>query len=257
MELDGRLTTKQKCRIHHLGLAQREVLVIQSIFRIEPKLNDQYTFGESTPSDPADILFVDADNPESIKAWEKHASQYPAAVPILVSGSDIDTGGATLLKRPLAFRKFVQILDAITSTNSSRGAQHAPSGALRVLVVDDSFPARQFMKLKLDEVAGKNIELSVDFAENGEKTLEAVGSADYDLIFLDVIMPGMNGYEICEKIRPRTGARIAMLTGQTLKADQARGKAAGCDHYISKPPRDTELADIMKLAWHTRVRNAS
>lgn len=105
MELDGRLTTKQKCRIHHLGLAQREVLVIQSIFRIEPKLNEQYVFGESTSEDPADILFVDADNPDSMTAWEEHARRYPAAVPIRVSSNP---GQGTLFQLTLPLSAAIQ-----------------------------------------------------------------------------------------------------------------------------------------------------
>lgn len=254
MALDSRQTTKSKCRIFHIGLDDREALVIQSIFRIEPKLNEKYVYGESEDGDPPDILFLNADDSETMVQWSSLVDEHPHIVPILVTDQPDEQGGnATVIERPLAFRKFMQILNAITSSQQSASVDASPEKpSLNVLVVDDSFPARQFMKMKLEEISADIANLTIDFAENGQQALDAANEKDYDLAFLDVVMPGMDGYEICQKIKNKSDTRVAMLTGQTMKADQARGRKAGCDHYVAKPPRDNEIRDVVQITSFTK-----
>ena len=63
----------------------------------------------------------------------------------------------------------------------------------------------------------------------------------YDLVFLDVVMPGMDGYEICRKLKEEKPLKIAMLTGKSAVLNRARAKHAGCDFFLAKPPSDDDL----------------
>lgn len=69
-------------------------------------------------------------------------------------------------------------------------------------------------------------------------------------MFLDVIMPGMDGYELCRKLKNRDNSFVAMLTGQSTKIDRVRADLAGCDDYLTKPPVDMEIKKVLD-----RVKN--
>lgn len=251
MALDSRQTTKSHSRIFHIGLEPREVLVIKSMFRIAPELNDNFVFGEPTEEDQVDLLFVNADDPVTLADWEKLHAQRPDCVGIMVSGDKTFTPVATkVIQRPLMFKKFVELLALITSDDDHETVKVAGGKSLNVLVVDDSFPARQFMKFKLKEIAKELSSLEIDFAENGEKAMAMAKEKHYDIVFLDVIMPGMDGYELCRKLKSNDNSYIAMLTGQKTKIDRVRADYAGCDDYLMKPPVDEEIMKVLEKAKH-------
>lgn len=243
-------TTKTHARIHHLGLDPRDTLVIESLFRQNPQLAEHYVYGPAQPGDPVDLVFVNADNPAALAdlAVLRHAQ--PGIAAILVTEQPRGTSDAPCLRRPLNFRDSIAILDLITSTGPAR-QPHLPASSaaneLRILVVDDSFPARQFMKFKLEELAANSLSVQVDFADSGEKALRSVMDTPYDLVFLDVVMPGLDGYETCERIKRIRPVRVAMLTGQSSPVDFTRGRAAGCDNYLPKPPNDIDLRSVLRL----------
>lgn len=113
----------------------------------------------------------------------------------------------------------------------------------RFLVVDDSLPVRIQMKEAL-----KGFAKTIDFAHSGEDALFLIDNCKYDVIFLDVIMPGKDGYEVCRYIRSHTMQRqtpVIMLTGNSSPADRVKGKLAGCDTYLIKPVRASVLAEII------------
>lgn len=251
MALDSRQTTKSHSRIFHIGLEPREVLVIKSMFRIAPELNDRFVFGEPTADDQADLVFINADDEESMKNWQALHQQRPACVGIMVATDTSATpSSGKSIKRPLMFKKFVELLELITSDSEHQTVNGAAGKTLDVLVVDDSFPARQFMKFKLQEIAKGFANLEIDFAENGEKAMEMAAGKHYDVVFLDVIMPGMDGYELCRKLKNKDNSFIAMLTGQSTKIDRVRADLAGCDDYLTKPPVDMEIKKVLD-----RVKN--
>lgn len=82
----------------------------------------------------------------------------------------------------------------------------------------------------------------VDFAETGELGLEKALSGQYDLILLDVMLPGINGFDICNQIRERSRDQaIIMLTAKSNDEDIIKGLSLGADDYISKPFSVTQL----------------
>lgn len=245
-------TVKTHTRIHHYGLTARDVLVVQSMFRIQGDLAERYVFGEASSSDLVDLVFVNADDHGALGAWERLRQQRPEVVAIMVSDHERRSLQHVWVQRPLDFRNFSSLLDAITSADinrpGTRGLPLAP-GVIRALVVDDSFPARQFIKLKLEELAVRNqMQLAIDFADSGERALEVVEGNDYDVVFLDVEMSGMDGFETCTRLKQvRPGLRVAMLTGKVHSTDFHRGRAAGCDNYLAKPPHDADLRTVLHL----------
>lgn len=242
-------TTRQRCRIAHLGLDTREVLVIESLFQMKPELATRFAFGEISAAEPADVVFVNGDSADALRQWDVLQQQNACVVPIMVTAGNGGFAGAQVLHRPLSFRHFEQILAAITATDDVQpvAGDSLDSAVLRILVVDDSFPARQFMKMKLEELAGEQLRVHVDFADSGEKALRCMHSQPYDLVFLDVIMPGMDGYEACALIKAVQPVRVAMLTSRSAPVDFTRGRASGCDNYLPKPPNDIDLRTVLRL----------
>ena len=248
MGIDSSQITKQRCRIFHIGLARSESLVIRSLFRLAPELNEKFVFGEPTDDDQVDLMFVNGDDVPSLKEWDALSKSRPEVVPILVVSEERSIPGMRMIKKPLAFKKFVQILELITSAESSvnlnAANQKLPSA--RVLVVDDSFPARQYMKFKLEELTKGLVNVTVDFAVSGEAAVAAVEKQTYDVAFLDVVLPGMDGYETCRKLRRVQKLRVVMLSGQKATLDKMQAKVAGSEEYLTKPPADSELRRIFE-----------
>ena len=97
----------------------------------------------------------------------------------------------------------------------------------RILIVDD-----ETINLKLLEEMLANREYSLSFAKNGKKALEVVSAARPDLILLDIMMPKMNGYEVCTKVRERYNLfelPVLMLTAKNQPADVSAGLEAGAN----------------------------
>lgn len=251
-------TTKPYCRVHHIGLDEREVLVVESLFTGNPELGARYVFGPAGPGDEVDLVFVNADDPEALQRFEQLQRQRPEVIAIMASGDERDFGPYRVIRKPLNLRNFVAILDAITSTDVRQIHGAVASGALRVLVVDDSLPARQYMRLKLEQIsAAAGIPLHVDLVESGEQALEVVRREAYDLAFLDVVMPGLDGYEVCRQMKQIAPVRVAMLTGRAAPVDFNRGRNAGCDNYLPKPADDADLRTILRLTSLKKLAAAS
>jgi twitching motility two-component system response regulator PilG len=241
-------TTKPWCRLFHIGLEVRETLVIESALRSSPELGKRYLFGPPTDDDPVDVVFVNGDDADAVATWSQLHQQRPELTAIVIASGDADFGAAKVVRRPLDLRNFVGILDAITSTDMHALDHSETTGAIKVLVCDDSFPARQYMKLKLEEIAAAaRIDIDVDLVDCGEKALEAAQERCYDVAFLDVVMPGIDGYEVCARLKALRPMRVAMLTGRTTSVDFSRGRSAGCDNYLSKPANDADLRTIIQL----------
>ncbi len=118
---------------------------------------------------------------------------------------------------------------------------------LYVLVVDDSAVMREMLNLKLRELAGDSLHLIIDMASSGDEALRMARSNPYDIVFMDVEMPGMSGLEACREIKRLRPTRIAMVSGRAASDDHSAGHDAGCDNYLTKPPHDADLRVILRL----------
>lgn len=108
----------------------------------------------------------------------------------------------------------------------------------RVLVVDDNSMNREI----IEEILGDEYE--VHMAENGAEALRLAVRFRPCVALLDVMMPGMDGYEICRKLRANTSLadlRIVMVTAKAMPSERARGFDCGADAYVTKPFDDGDL----------------
>jgi two-component system alkaline phosphatase synthesis response regulator PhoP len=107
----------------------------------------------------------------------------------------------------------------------------------RVLVVDDDAKTVELVKLYLNR-DGYRVLIAVD----GIEALRLAREAKPDLIVLDLMLPGMNGIEVCRKLREESDVPIIMLTAKTTEDDRLAGLNVGADDYITKPFSPRELA---------------
>ena len=133
----------------------------------------------------------------------------------------------------------------------------------RVLVVDDLLP-----NLKLLEAKLSNEYFQVETAMNGAEALAAIDADPPDIILLDIMMPGMDGFEVCERIKanPETAhLPVVMVTALSDRSDRVRGLEAGADDFLTKPVDDRALfARIRSLVrlkmlmdeWRLRERTS-
>ena len=119
--------------------------------------------------------------------------------------------------------------------------------ALRVLVVDDSAANRDVAASFLRSVGHTAIEVA-----RGDDAVHAAATQDFDIVLMDMHMPGMNGLEAVRSIRQLDGARgrvpVIAVTAQVLDSQWAAWRAAGIDEYLAKPYDRTELLTAMALA---------
>jgi CheY-like chemotaxis protein len=116
--------------------------------------------------------------------------------------------------------------------------------AARVLVVDDDDVIRQLICVNL-ELEG----FQVDTAADGPECLEKAKRSKPDVITLDVMMPGMDGFRTAELLRadPKTrNIKIMMLSARAQQQDLKRGEAAGADAYLTKPFDPDELVAVVR-----------
>ena len=105
-----------------------------------------------------------------------------------------------------------------------------------ILIVDDDADIRQVLRLLLRE------DYNVSEAEDGPAAIRAVKeNADIDLIILDVMMPGMSGWETCDALRALTNAPVLFLTAKSAEKDRLAAYRSGGDDFLSKPFSHDEL----------------
>ena len=115
--------------------------------------------------------------------------------------------------------------------------EHTPTS--KILIADDNQPNRELLEAYL---AG--IDCDTEFAVDGNDTLDKVKSFAPDLILLDVMMPKLSGFEVCQKIKTNPATQnimILMVTALNERGDIERAVASGCDDFLSKPVNKIEL----------------
>src|SRR5690625_12119 len=107
-----------------------------------------------------------------------------------------------------------------------------------ILVVDDEERIRRLLRMYLERE-----DFTVEEADNGTDGLELALENDYDAILLDIMMPGMDGIEVCEKLREQNQTPVIMLTAKGEESNRVQGFEVGADDYIVKPfsPREVVL----------------
>lgn len=122
----------------------------------------------------------------------------------------------------------------------------------KILIIEDEESISEFLSLEL-----KHEGFEVEVANEGRQGLEVALEQSFEVILLDLMLPGLNGVEICRRIRAVKDTPIIMLTARDSVMDRVMGLDSGADDYISKPFAIEELLARMRVIFRRNEKNAS
>jgi len=116
----------------------------------------------------------------------------------------------------------------------------------KILIVDDEPHIRLLLEQTLEDFYDEGVDILL--ASNGTQALETILRERPEMVFLDVMMPGMDGFEVCSKVKSMDASAvyIALLTAKGQEFDKQKGLAAGADLYITKPFNPDEIIRIAR-----------
>jgi two-component system, OmpR family, alkaline phosphatase synthesis response regulator PhoP len=106
----------------------------------------------------------------------------------------------------------------------------------KILIVDDEAHIRSLIRQTIEELEDEGVELLT--ATNGSEALELIKAEQPQLVFLDVMMPKMNGFDVCRAVKQDLGlggVHIVLLTAKGQEVDRQKGDEVGADVYMTKP----------------------
>jgi two-component system cell cycle response regulator len=265
-------TAGRSFAIEMLGFPEGEKAMLSSTFRLTGRRAFSYAEPASA-EERTDVYLVNADNPAAMEELKTRAPNVHAPAVLIGRAGE---HGWPLVEKPIHWMRLFEQLDAMMQAALNERARRKtgeasaawdgrtyrraidknappepvvlvePKPMETVLVVDDSATVRAFMRAKLQP-----FRFDVDFAENGEAAIDMAQSKAYTCIFLDILMPGIDGYEVCKRIKSSTATKntaVVMLSSKSSTFDRFRGNWAGCDAYLAKPVGEDELlATIAKF----------
>ena len=130
-----------------------------------------------------------------------------------------------------------------------------PDAAIRVIAIDDEADILQLIRMKLSKEG-----FDVSTASNGDEGIEKVLRDKPDVMIVDILMPGKDGYQVVTEVKAKLGEDspvIIMLTSKTEDADMVKGLSMGVDDYITKPFSPRELIERINVALIKGARRIS
>ena len=244
-----------------IGMPPIEEKRLRAAFEYSAGRHTSYTSKEL--DSPPDILMLNADQPESLIKWRSYRnrlSEQNIADPpsVLVSKQREFKTEHYQVRRPLIASRIISVLDQVVNKelniddemailanediDSSKSVTTHVNNGSTALVVDDSLPVRMQMNIALKPFTSR-----VDLAESGEEAFDLINKNTYDIIFLDIILPGIDGYEVCKAIKEGKGRNtpVILLTGNSSPADRIKGNLSGCDTYLIKPISQMVFKEII------------
>jgi two-component system cell cycle response regulator len=271
-----------------IGFNETERLMLSSIFGLAARRDPGFVQRPADAQRPPDLFLVDADAEDVMAEYLAARTGRPTPA-VLIGASDHNTGLPLLARpmqwaRVLqSFDSAIQDWEAasiagaadhektmvLLRTTTGMGTKTPGPGAVKrapapkpakpvparqgwaprapadsVLVVDDNATVRHFMQARLAPYG-----FNVDFAETGEQAVGLTGTTDYTCVFLDVVLPGIDGYQVCKLIKGNKQAikrtAVVMLTSRTSPFDRLRGSLSGCDAYLTKPVDENLLLEVI------------
>jgi twitching motility two-component system response regulator PilG len=252
--------------IEMIGFSDAEKSMLASTFRLTGRR--VFSYAEAAgPNDRTDIYLANADNAEGLQQLLARSPNVHA--PAVLIGRTPSDSGWPQVDRPIHWMRLFEQMDSSMQAALLERARRQFGGTTdvqwdgrtyrragdrdtppteelteakpteTVLVVDDSATVRAFMRAKLAP-----FRFDVDFAENGETAIDMAQAKRYTCIFLDIMMPGIDGYQVCKRIKGNAATKdtaVVMLSSKSSAFDKFRGNWAGCDAYLGKPVGEDEL----------------
>ncbi|MBF8275949.1 MAG: hypothetical protein HW390_1022 [Candidatus Brocadiaceae bacterium] len=116
----------------------------------------------------------------------------------------------------------------------------------KILIVDDEPHIRLLLEQTLEELEEKGVTLLL--ADNGESAVEIIKKERPNLVLLDIMMPKLNGFDVCNKVKHELNMKdvyIIMLTAKGQEFDKKRGEQAGADVYMTKPFNPDAIVEMV------------
>ncbi len=256
------------------GFNGTEQRLFEGIFRVSMTRQRRYgLWSEGTDAAP-DIYLVKQGKQEGVDRWRTLADRFANRdAPVLEIG-DAQTQGwkglseqlgkeTPFLLKPISATRLLDTLDALVEAHSGQpqgvmfdddvsmeelneldrqiqgGVASGPMRGKSALVVDDSASLR----LQMDITLAKKYGMRVDFAADGATALRKLQNREYDITFLDVMLPDLDGFEICKRIRRdyQSKAPVVMMTSRDGRRDQLKGVLVQADSYLIKPVSADEI----------------
>ncbi|WP_417534220.1 response regulator [Marinobacterium stanieri] len=197
----------------------------------------------------------EAPQAEPVTRQPPNADAQPSPAPVAPAATpdpQADTGGDD---KDNLFKKYDSQIEEAQRQKAQQDAA-ASSMEYSVLVVDDSHAMQQVLA---KELAKLEQTINMDFADDGESALAKVAEATYDFIFLDIMMPGIDGFETCTQMRALPNLKktpIIMLSSKTSPLDEVKGIMAGSSTYLTKPIDSDEFLKVIKRVsrWITEFK---
>lgn len=255
-----------------VGMEPKDLLSMKSLMRVI-KSSSSYREYNVVDSEECDILVANLDSEVGIQAAQKSS-----AVVIGAYSQSAPRNLKYVIKKPLIGRKVIDVFDRVTveefsfepeltinkdgcsvtkqlslrklerfeSLSEKNLESIAPvnKANVRALVVDDSSVVRKALEMLL---AKRNIDVIT--ANDGREALELVAqNHHFDVVFLDIIMPEIDGYKVCKQLKKTASlkdAKVVMLTSKSSKFDRVRASLVGSDHYLTKPISQVDFLEFI------------
>lgn len=278
---DKKVEKQRRFSVGIVGASESEVESIGRIFAVtkfrtrcyQPK---RIEISEFKRQHNIDLILMCSNNPRVISAWNNSnfSITHNRQPIIFLARQENQKLGKYQLNSPVNPSRFIKLLDHYTiselnyfpefeiGSDDSKiedvtlsGLKILRSNAINLknpdldgstlknaLVVDDSLAVRRQMQIEF-QLRSDNL----DVAEDAESAIEAIQEKKYDIIFLDVVMPGMDGYSACKKIKKsklNMHTPVILLTSRSSSFDKIKGALAGCDAYLIKPIDHNEFESV-------------
>lgn len=243
------------------GIPEFERELVERIFSLSESRENIYQIADESQHHAADIALVDQGDATAASEFKRFQSNgHTLPTVIIPNGKDPETD--FWVKRPFTAMRMLGALDKlvenqVSGVNRLRPKAQSPApvpappeaaapktddtitmpavaaAIYKALVVDDSLPVRKQVNIALRRAG-----ITAEFAEDAESALKLIESRSYDILFLDVVLPGKDGYEICKAVKRDKNKKhipVVMLTGKSSPFNKVKGKLSGCDAYLTKP----------------------
>ena len=267
--------SSQEFSVHLIGFTDQHKQMLQRVIKLrgDTGIARSYKLTDDCEPAPGKLYVVNSDNDKSISYWCQHfldKNKQPKVPTVFAGQRKIKADRVYHLNIPFRGSQVLKVFDTITvkemdfipelivgevsdtdemNLSQSFLEQLAESSVgndyqFTAMVVDDSQPVRKQLEIQLKMLGAK-----VELAENGEQAIALSRDRSYDIIFLDVIMPGIDGYKVCKVLKKDVRSKntpVIMLTGKSSPFDKVKGTLSGCDTYLTKPLQHEEFQSIAK-----------
>jgi twitching motility two-component system response regulator PilG len=244
-----------------INFPEIDSLKLQKILQLSK--TNRYCISPFNPESATDLVFFYGDNyAQQAEFNSLSEQQYSRVIIVAKNAPEINCQHLSL---PLIASRVLNLLDKITGNKTdvhteipAEKTAHYSSAerffsddfdtelTFKILVVDDSIPMQKALAAEIKKMGNPT---EIDFASTGEEALQYTDKNNYDFIFLDIVMPGIDGFETCTQMRKSPKLKktpIIMLSAKTSPLDEVKGVMAGCTTYMTKPIVHEEFQKVIR-----------